>query len=135
MDSKRSIRILLAKPGLDGHDRGIKVLAQGLKNEGMEVIYSGRRQKAQDIVARALDEDVDVIGISSLSGAHNQYFPRVAELLAERNRTDIMIIGGGIIPDEDVGYLLGKGITAIFGPGTHIAKIADFIRANVRDLS
>ncbi len=129
---KRVIRILIAKPGLDGHDRGVKVLATGLRDEGMEVIYSGLRQTPEQIVSAAIQEDVDVIGLSSLSGAHNEYFPKVAELAFQRGKRDALIIGGGIIPEEDITYLKEKGIKAIFGPGSKVKDIAEFIRNNVR---
>jgi len=132
MKEKRRIRILIAKPGLDGHDRGVKVLAFGLRDEGMEVIYLGLRQTAEEIIRTAIQEDVDVIGLSSLSGAHNYYFPKVAELASREGKDDFLIIGGGIIPAEDVPYLMEKGIKAIFGPGTRIKEIANFIRNNVK---
>lgn len=131
MKSKRPIRILLAKPGLDGHDRGIKVLALGLRDEGIEVIYSGLRQTPEDIVQTAVQEGVDVIGLSSLSGAHKYYFPKVVELISQEGKEDFLIIGGGIIPEEDISYLEVKGIKAVFGPGTSIKEIAEFIRKNV----
>ena len=129
---KKVIRILLAKPGLDGHDRGIKVLALGLRDEGMEVIYAGLRQTPEQIARTAIEEDVDVVGLSSLSGGHNTYFTKVVELLSKEGGRDILILGGGIIPEEDIPYLKKNGIKAIFGPGTPIKEIADFIRNNVR---
>jgi methylmalonyl-CoA mutase, C-terminal domain len=132
MTEKRRIRILIAKPGLDGHDRGVKVLAFGLRDEGMEVIYLGLRQTAEEIIRTAIQEDVDVIGLSCLSGAHNYYFPKVAELASREGKDDFLIIGGGIIPEEDIPYLMEKGIKAIFGPGTRIKDIANFIRNNVK---
>jgi len=132
MEKKRSIRILLGKLGLDGHDRGVKVLALGLRDEGMEVIYPGLRQTPEDIVNTAIQEGVDVIGLSSLSGAHNYYFPKVSELLSKKNIDDILVIGGGIIPEEDIPFLKEKGIKAIFGPGARIKEIADFIRNNIK---
>ena len=124
------IRVLLAKLGLDGHDRGVKVLTLGLRDEGMEVIYTGLRQRPEEIVRAAIQEGVDVVGLSSLSGGHNDYFGKVAELLS-REKSDALLIGGGIIPEEDIPYLKKKGIKAVFGPGTAIKDIADFIRTNV----
>ena len=132
MNQRRPIRMLIAKPGLDGHDRGVKVLALGLRDEGIEVIYTGLRQTPESIVQTAMQEDVDVIGLSSLSGAHNAYFPRVAQLTAQQGLGNILIIGGGIIPEEDIPHLKEQGIKAIFGPGARIQDIADFIRNNVR---
>ena len=132
MREKRPIRILIAKPGLDGHDRGVKVLAMGLRDEGMEVIYLGLRQTPEEIVLTAIQEDVDVIGLSSLSGVHNYYFPKVVELISQDGKEGCLIIGGGIIPDEDIPYLMQRGVKAIFGPGTRLKDIADFIRNNVK---
>ncbi|MFC1977684.1 cobalamin B12-binding domain-containing protein [Chloroflexota bacterium] len=133
MADERKIRVLLAKPGLDGHDRGAKVLSLGLRDEGLEVIYTGIRQTPDSIVQAAIQEDVDVVGLSSLSGAHNYLFPLVAELLREKGAGNILVIGGGIIPEEDIPSLTGKGINAVFGPGTSIKEIADFIRKNVTE--
>jgi len=133
MADERKIRVLLAKPGLDGHDRGAKVLSLGLRDEGLEVIYTGIRQTPDSIVQAAIQEDVDVVGLSSLSGAHNYLFPLVAELLREKGAGNILVIGGGIIPEEDIPSLAGKGINAVFGPGTSIKEIADFIRKNVTE--
>ena len=127
MVSKRKIRVLIAKPGLDGHDRGVNILVLGLRDEGMEVIYTGIRQTPESIAQAAVQEDVDVVGLSSLSGAHKYLFPRVVELLREKGATDRLVIGGGIIPKEDIPFLNEKGITAIFGPGTSIKEVADFI--------
>lgn len=132
MERRRPIRVLLAKPGLDGHEQGVKVLALSLRDEGMEVIYTGLRQTAEEIVHAAIHEDVDVVGLSSLSGAHNYYFPKVTRLLSQEGRGDMLTIGGGIIPEEDVSYLMEEGIKAIFGPGTRIKDIADFIKGNVK---
>jgi len=129
---KESIRVLIAKPGLDGHDRGAKVLALGLRGEGMEVIYTGRRQTPESIVQAAIQEDVDVIGLSCLSGAHDYLFPRVTELLTEKGGRHMLVIGGGIIPEEDIPSLKQKGIREIFGPGSRIDDIANFIRQNVK---
>jgi len=131
VEGKR-IRVLMTKPGLDGHDRGVKVLTMGLRNEGMEVIYTGLRQSPDTIVQAALQEDVDVVGLSCLSGAHKHIFPRVVELMQERGVEDVLVLGGGIIPNEDVPFLKEKGINAIFGPGTPIKEIADYIRQNVK---
>ncbi len=125
------IRVLIAKPGLDGHDRGAKVIARGLRDAGMEVIYTGLRQTPEMIVEAALQEDVDVIGLSILSGAHMTLFPRVIALLKQHGMDDVLLIGGGIIPQEDVPALKAMGVSAIFGPGTSIGEIAEFIRTNV----
>ena len=124
------IRVLIAKPGLDGHDRGAKVIAQALRNAGMEVIYTGLRQTPAQIVNAALQEDVQVIGLSSLSGAHNHLFPEVARLLKEAEADDIIIVGGGVIPEEDIESLKGSGVTEIFGPGTPTTVVIDFIKQN-----
>ena len=132
MKEKRPIRILIGKPGLDGHDRGVKVLALGLRNEGFEVVYTGPRQTPEDIVRIAIQEDVDVIGLSSLAGAHNFYFPRVAELVSKNRMDHILVIGGGIIPNDDVPFLKEKGIKEIFRPCARIKDIADFVRKNVK---
>ena len=132
MSEERKIRVLLTKPGLDGHDRGVNVLTMGLRDEGMEVIYTGLRQSPDMIVQAALQEDVDVVGLSCLSGAHRHIFPRVVELLKERNVDDVLVVGGGIIPNEDVPFLKEKGIDAIFGPGTPIKEIAAYIRQSVK---
>ena len=132
MNQNRIIRVLMAKPGLDGHDRGAKVLALGLRDEGMEVIYTGLRQTPEKIVQAAVQEDVDVVGLSCLSGAHNQLFPRVVELLKEAGKVDSLVIGGGLIPEDDVPTLKEKGIAAIFTAGTPIHTIAEYIRENVK---
>lgn len=124
------IRVLIAKPGLDGHDRGAKVIAQALRNAGMEIIYTGLRQTPAQIVNAALQEDVRFIGLSSLSGAHNYLFPEVARLLKEAGAEDIQIIGGGVIPEEDIDFLKGAGVAEIFGPGTPTSTVIDFIRQN-----
>ena len=124
MVEEKRIRVLMTKPGLDGHDRGVKVLTMGLRNEGMEVIYTGLRQSPDTIVQAALQEDVDVVGLSCLSGAHKHIFPRVVELMKERGVEDVLVVGGGIIPNEDIPLLKEKGISAIFGPGTPIKEIA-----------
>ncbi len=132
MRKDRKIRIVLAKPGLDGHDRGAKLLVRIFMEAGMEVIYTGLRQTPEMIVATARQEDADVVGLSSLSGVHNYFFPRVTELLREKGMADVLVVGGGIIPDEDIAGLKKAGIAAIFGPGTPTAEIVEFIRANVR---
>lgn len=131
MKQNRLIRVLIAKPGLDGHDRGAKVVAQGLRDEGMEVIYTGLRQTPEQIAKTALEEYVDVIGLSLLSGAHKTLFPEVSRLIREKGMTEVLIIGGGIIPEEDIPFLQEKGIIAVFKPGTRIKEIAEYIRKNV----
>lgn len=130
--AERKIRVLAAKPGLDGHDRGIKVICAALRDAGMEVIYTGLRQTPEQIVNAAIQEDVDVIAMSCLSGAHDYLFPRVTELLREKGISDILVLGGGIIPEEDIPMLKEAGIAAIFGPGTNTADIIKFIQENVR---
>ena len=127
MSKKGKIRILIAKPGLDGHDRGAKVIARALRDAGMEVIYSGLRQSPEDIVEAAIQEDVQFIGLSILSGAHSHIFPKVVELLKEREVGDIRIIAGGIIPDEEIPKWKKIGIEAIFGPGSSTTEIIDYI--------
>lgn len=124
-------RILIAKPGLDGHDRGAKVIARALRDAGFEVIYSGLHQTPEQIVATAIDEDVAAVGLSSLSGAHLTLFPRVVELLRQEDAADIVVFGGGVIPEADVGTLKEAGLAAIFGPGTSLGEIADWVRVNV----
>lgn len=124
-------RILIAKPGLDGHDRGAKVIARALRDAGVEVIYSGLHQTPEQIVEAALQEDVDGVGLSVLSGAHRTLFPRVAQLLAERGAADIVVFGGGIIPAEDIPALHAAGLRAIFTPGTSLATVVEWVRANV----
>ena len=128
--AERPIKVLIAKPGLDGHDRGAKVLARGLRDEGFEVVYTGLRQTPEMIVTAALQEDVDVVGLSILSGAHMTLVPRVCAQLRERDLGDVLVTVGGIIPDEDVPALEEAGVAAVFGPGTTIREVADFIRAN-----
>ena len=130
--SDRPIKVLIAKPGLDGHDRGAKVLARGLRDEGFEVVYTGLRQTPEMIVTAALQEDVDVVGLSILSGAHMTLLPRVMRLLRERGLDDVLVTAGGIIPDDDIPALEAAGISAIFGPGTTIAEVAEYIRTHVR---
>jgi methylmalonyl-CoA mutase, C-terminal domain len=128
----RPIKVLIAKPGLDGHDRGAKVLARGLRDEGFEVVYTGLRQTPDMVAAAALQEDVDVVGLSILSGAHMTLLPRICQLLRQQGQTDVLVTAGGIIPDDDIPALREAGVAAVFGPGTTIATVADFFRANVR---
>jgi len=130
--NKRAIRVLVAKPGLDGHDRGSKVLTFGLRDEGMEVIYIGIRTTAESIVQTCVQECVDVVALSSLSGGHMYHFPRVAEMIAEEGMDRVLVIGGGIIPKDDIILLKEKGIRAVFGPGTLVEEVANFIRENVK---
>ena len=124
------IRVLVAKPGLDGHDRGAKVIARALRDAGMEVIYTGLRQTPEQIVETAIQEDVNVIGLSILSGAHMYLFPKIMELLTEKDAADILVIAGGIIPNEDITELKKIGIKEIFTPGTDTNKIVEFIKEN-----
>jgi methylmalonyl-CoA mutase C-terminal domain/subunit len=126
--TERPIKVLIAKPGLDGHDRGAKVLARGLRDEGFEVVYTGLRQTPEMVVTAALQEDVDVIGLSILSGAHLTLVPRICALLRERGMDDVLVTAGGIIPDEDVPTLTQAGVAAVFGPGTTIGEVATFLR-------
>ena len=126
--NERKIRVLIAKTGLDGHDRGAKVVCRALRDAGFEVIYTGLRQTPEQIAAAAIAEDVDAVGLSLLSGAHNYLFPRVVELLREQGAGDIVVFGGGIIPDEDIPGLKAKGIQEIFTPGTPTSATVDFLR-------
>jgi methylmalonyl-CoA mutase C-terminal domain/subunit len=126
----KKIRVLVAKPGLDGHDRGAKVIARALRDAGMEVIYTGIRQTPEMIAEAALQEDVDVVGMSILSGAHMALFPRVMDLLRENGLDDVLVVAGGIIPDEDMPALREMGIKGVFGPGTPTDTIVDFVREN-----
>jgi methylmalonyl-CoA mutase C-terminal domain/subunit len=128
----RKIRVVIAKPGLDGHDRGAKVIARGLRDAGMEVIYTGLRQTPEQIVSAALQEDADVIGLSILSGAHNHIAPRLMELLRQKGLDDVLVLVGGIIPDVDVPRLKEVGVRGVFPPGTSVHDIVEFINANVR---
>ena len=132
MNKEKRIRVLIAKPGLDGHDRGAKVITLGLRDEGMETIYTGLRQTPEQIVQTAIQEDVDVIGLSCLSGGHKYLFPRVVELLKEQGIQDVLIIGGGIIPEEDIPFLKERGINEIFVSGTMVSEIAEYIRGNIK---
>jgi methylmalonyl-CoA mutase C-terminal domain/subunit len=127
--AERKIRVLIAKPGLDGHDRGAKFVARTLRDEGYEVIYTGIRQTPEAIVQTAIQEDVDFVGLSLLSGAHNELFPKVTELLAAGGAGDIVVFGGGIIPQEDIPFLEEKGVAAIFGPGTTTKQIVEFLNS------
>jgi methylmalonyl-CoA mutase C-terminal domain/subunit len=132
MAAEAKIRVLVAKPGLDGHDRGAKVIARALRDAGMEVIYTGLRQTPEMIVNASLQEDVDVIGLSILSGAHNAIVPRVADLLKQNHMDDVLLLVGGIIPDQDVPLLKENGVAAVFQPGTAMDDIIQFIRGNVK---
>lgn len=133
MSSGRRIRVLIAKPGLDGHDRGAKVIVRALRDAGMEVIYTGIRQTPEQIVEAAIQEDVDLIGLSILSGAHMTLFPKVMRLLKERGIDDVLVIGGGIIPEEDIPALKKAGIADVFGPGISTNTIVKYIRENTRE--
>jgi len=129
---ERRIRVLVAKPGLDGHDRGAKIVARALRDAGMEVIYTGLRQTPEQIVTASLQEDVDAIGISILSGAHNTILPRICELLRAQGLDDVMLLVGGIIPDEDIPALKQGGVTEVFQPGASTEDIVEFIRSRVK---
>jgi methylmalonyl-CoA mutase C-terminal domain/subunit len=129
---QRPIKVLIAKPGLDGHDRGAKVLARGLRDEGFEVVYTGLRQTPEMIVTAALQEDVDAVGLSILSGAHMTLLPRITDRLREEGLEDVLVLAGGIIPDADIVALQEIGVASVFGPGTTIGEVAEFIRANVK---
>ena len=131
MNAEKRIRVLAAKPGLDGHDRGIKVVASALMDAGMEVVYTGLRQTPVQIVESAIQEDVDVIAMSILSGAHDYLFPKVMELLREKGVDDVLVLGGGIIPDEDIPALKDSGIAEVFGPGTTTEEIITYIKGNM----
>jgi methylmalonyl-CoA mutase C-terminal domain/subunit len=131
MMAKRRIRILLAKPGLDGHDRGARVLARSFRDAGFEVIYTGCHQTPEQISAAAIQEDVDMVGLSCLSGAHNYLYPQVAKLLQEAGASDIVVVGGGIIPEKDMPGLYAAGLTALFTPGAKLDDINEWIVANV----
>lgn len=131
---ERRIRVLIAKPGLDGHDRGAKVVARAYRDAGMEVIYTGLHQTPQQIVEAALQEDVDVLGISILSGAHNTLLPKILDLLKKEGLTDVLVVLGGIVPDEDAKRLKDMGVSAVFGPGTETGEIVEFTRSHVREV-
>jgi methylmalonyl-CoA mutase C-terminal domain/subunit len=128
----RPIKVLIAKPGLDGHDRGAKVLARGLRDEGFEVVYTGLRQTPEMVATAALQEDVDVVGLSILSGAHMTLLPRIVKLLRERGMDDVLVTAGGIIPDDDIPALKDAGVAKVFGPGTTIGEVAEYLRTNAR---
>lgn len=130
--AERRIRVMVAKPGLDGHDRGARVIARAFRDAGFEVVYTGLHQTPEEIVEAAIQEDVDMIGLSSLAGAHRFLFPRVMELLKEKGIEDIVVCGGGIIPDDDIPKLKEMGIREIFTPGTPLSKIVDWVRENVK---
>jgi methylmalonyl-CoA mutase C-terminal domain/subunit len=127
-DKNKKIRVVIAKPGLDGHDRGAKVIARALRDAGMEIIYTGLRQTPEQIVTTAIQEDADGIGISILSGAHQFYFKRVIDLLREKNASDILVFGGGVIPEDDVPGLLEMGAGAIFGPGATTSSVIEWLK-------
>jgi methylmalonyl-CoA mutase, C-terminal domain len=129
---ERPLKVLIAKPGLDGHDRGAKVLARGLRDEGFEVVYTGLRQTPEMVLSAALQEDVDVVGLSILSGAHMTLVPKITRLLQDNGMSDVLVTVGGIIPDDDVPALKEAGVAEVFGPGTTIAEVADYLRSNAR---
>ena len=129
--SDKKIKVLIAKPGLDGHDRGAKIIARGLRDAGFEVVYTGLHQTPEEIVATAIQEDVNVVGVSSLAGAHMYLFPRIIELLVEKGADDIPVFGGGIIPEDDISVLLKAGIKAVFTPGSPVDETINWIRENV----
>jgi methylmalonyl-CoA mutase C-terminal domain/subunit len=133
LTEERKIRVIVAKPGLDGHDRGAKVVARALRDAGMEVIYTGLRQTPEQVVEAAVQEDVDVIGLSILSGAHTYLVPRIVELLKEAGMDDVLVTVGGIIPEDDVPMLNEHGVKGIFGPGTPTDEIVEYIRENAPD--
>ena len=128
----RKVRVLVGKPGLDGHDRGAKIIARALRDAGVEVIYTGLHQTPEMIVSAAAQEDVDGIGLSILSGAHNYLFPRISELLREKRMGDVVLFGGGIIPDDDIPKLVKKGVDRVFTPGTPIQEIVDYVNDRIR---
>ncbi len=130
--AERKIRVLVAKPGLDGHDRGAKVIARALRDAGMEVIYTGLRQTPEKIASAVIQEDVDALLMSILSGAHDYLFPRVMELLRERGVKDLLVLGGGVIPEEDIPSLKSVGVKEVFGPGTSTEAIVKFVQGNVK---
>lgn len=131
---RRPIRVLIAKPGLDGHDRGAKVLARALRDAGMEVIYTGLFQTPESIAQTAVDEDVDVVGLSILSGAHNQLVPEVIRALRQHGKDDVLVLVGGIIPQDDIPFLKAQGVAEVFGPGTSLTEIVRYIESSVPDL-
>ena len=129
---EKRIRVLVAKPGLDGHDRGAKVVARALRDAGFEVIYTGLRQTPEQIVEAALQEDVNVVALSLLSGAHNHLFPRIVDLAKQKGMSDVLIVGGGVIPDADIPGLKAAGVAEVFTPGTPTGNIVEFIKTNVK---
>lgn len=129
---EKRIRVLVAKPGLDGHDRGAKVVARALRDAGFEVIYTGLRQTPEQIIEAALSEDVNVVALSLLSGAHNTLFPKIVAMLNEKGMNDVLVVGGGVIPDADIPFLKESGVSEVFTPGTPTANIIDFIKTNVK---
>lgn len=131
MDKKRRVRVMVAKPGLDGHDRGARIIARAYRDAGFEVVYTGLHQTPEEIVEAAIQEDVDMIGMSSLAGAHKYLFPTVVNLLRERGADDIVVCGGGIIPDEDMAPLREAGIKQIFTPGTPLDEVVQWVKENV----
>jgi methylmalonyl-CoA mutase C-terminal domain/subunit len=131
--TEKKIRVLVAKPGLDGHDRGAKVIARALRDAGMEVIYTGLRQTPEQIVNAALQEDVDAVGLSILSGAHMHLFPRIMDLMREKRLDDIMVFAGGIIPDQDIPKLKESGVAEIFPPGSSLEEIVSFVKTHARN--
>jgi len=132
---ERKIRILMAKPGLDGHDRGVKVVARALRDAGFEVVYTGLHQTPEQIASAAIQEDVDAVGLSLLSGAHRVLFPNVVELLKEQQSGDILVFGGGIIPKDDIDWLKERGIKEVFTPGASTEDIIDWVKANIQPKS
>jgi methylmalonyl-CoA mutase C-terminal domain/subunit len=132
VSSEQKIRVLIAKPGLDGHDRGAKVVARALRDAGMEVIYTGLRQTPEQIVEAALQEDVDCVGLSILSGAHNHLFPRIVNLMREKGMGDVLVVGGGVIPQSDIPGLKTAGVAEIFTPGTPTSTAVEFIKSHVQ---
>ena len=132
MAAERKLRVMVAKPGLDGHDRGARIIARAFRDAGFEVIYTGLHQTPEQVVAAAIQEDVDLIGLSSLAGAHLYLFSRIIELLKEKEAQDISVIGGGIYPEEDITRLHALGVKRIFGPGAKLDEIVDWVRANIR---
>jgi methylmalonyl-CoA mutase C-terminal domain/subunit len=132
MNEKRKIRVLVAKPGLDGHDRGARIIARAYRDAGFEVIYSGLHQTPEEVVQAAIQEDVDMIGLSSLAGAHMYLFPRVVELLKKKNANDIVVCGGGIFPEEDIPQLKKAGIKEIFTPGTPLTEVVKWVEEHVK---
>lgn len=132
MATNRRVRIMVAKPGLDGHDRGARIIARAYRDAGFEVVYTGLHQTPEEIVEAAIQEDVDMIGLSSLAGAHKYLFPRTVELLKERDAGDIVVVGGGIIPDDDVTWLKKQGIVEVFTPGAPLDSVVEWVRENVK---